>query len=105
MLRFETHLSPTGLDKLLAMLERRHLSPMELRVLLWLSERRAPPSELAEGLGGSPGAIRYAARSLSMRGLVRRRFECGQTSRFVFEITPAGHLQLDPLLRALAETG
>jgi DNA-binding MarR family transcriptional regulator len=93
------------LDNLLAMLERRHLSPMELRVLLRLSDRGATPSQLAEGLGGPPGAIRYAARSLSMRGLVRRRFESGQTSRFVFDITPEGRLQLDPLLRAIAETG
>jgi len=40
-----------------------------------------------------------------MRGLVRRRFEWGRTSRFVFDITLAGHLQLDPLVQAVAEPG
>jgi DNA-binding MarR family transcriptional regulator len=87
------------------MLEHRALSPMELRVLLWVSDREATPSQLADGLAAPPGPIGYACRSLSMRGLIRRRFEWGPASRFVFDITPAGLMLLDPLVQAVAETG
>jgi len=40
-----------------------------------------------------------------MRGLVRRRFDSGPASQFVFDITSAGLVVLDPLVQALAETG
>ena len=92
------------LDDLLATLERHDRSTLELRILLWLSDRDATCSELAEGLASEPGAVSHASRSLSMRGLVRRRFERGGTSGFVFDITPSGLLRLDPLIRAVRET-
>ena len=88
-----------GLDNLLATLERHDLSAVELRILLWLSDRDATCSELAEGLASEPGVVGHASRSLSMRGLVRRRFECGGAAGFVFDITPAGLRQLDTLVR------
>ena len=89
------------LDDLLATLERNDLSTLELRILLWLSDRDATCSELAEGLASEPGAVSHASRSLSMRGLVRRRFERGGTSGFVFDITASGLLRLDPLVGGL----
>jgi DNA-binding MarR family transcriptional regulator len=94
-----------ALDDLLARIERRNLSPMELRVLLWLAEREATPVELREALRGPTGAISHATRCLDMRGLIRRRFERGPRSRFVLSITTAGLLALQPLVQRVADTG
>ncbi|MGH8573115.1 MAG: hypothetical protein ACREX8_11160 [Gammaproteobacteria bacterium] len=94
-----------ALDDLLARIERRALSPLELRVLLWLAEREATPSELRDALRGPTGAISHASRCLDMRGLIRRRFERGPRSRFVLSITPAGLLALQPLVQRIAGTG
>lgn len=91
-------------DSVLAALERHHLSPVELRILLRLSEREATSSQLTAGLGGEPGAICHARRCLSMRGLVRRRFDGGCASCFVFSISPAGLRLLDPLMETLVVT-
>ena len=94
-----------ALDDLLARIEHRDLAPLELRVLLWLAEREATPSELREALQEPAGAITHASRCLDMRGLVRRRFERGRRSRFVLSITPAGLLALQPLVQQVADTG
>jgi DNA-binding transcriptional ArsR family regulator len=94
-----------ALDDLLARIERRNFSPMELRVLLWLAEREATPAELREALRGPAGAISHATRCLDMRGLIRRRFERGPRSRFVLSITTAGLLSLQPLVQRVADTG
>ncbi len=93
------------LDCLLAMLERRELRPTEARLLLWLADREATPSELSEALDQTPDAIERATRRLDMRGLIRRRFERGRRSRFIFSITSAGLLWLRPLVQCVAETG
>jgi DNA-binding transcriptional ArsR family regulator len=93
------------LDDLLAALSHHQLSPIEARVLLWLAEREATPSELKDALQQGPGAITRVARRLTMRGLIRRRFERGQRPGFVFGITPAGLLALRPFVQRIAETG
>ena len=87
-----------ALDALLAILQRGDLSPLELRMLLWLADRVGTQTELAEALEVSPGAIGRAARRLSMRGLIRRRFERGRHSRFVLSSTSAGLLAVAPLV-------
>jgi DNA-binding MarR family transcriptional regulator len=93
------------LDCLLVTLGQGRLSPMEVRLLLWLAAREATPSELSEALGETPTAIERATRRLDMRGLIRRRFERGRDSRFIFSITSAGLLYLDPLVQCAAATG
>jgi DNA-binding MarR family transcriptional regulator len=89
------------LDCLLATLEHRRLPPTEARLLLRLAARDATPAELSEALDQTPVAIERAARRLDMRGLIRRRFERGPNSRFIFSITPAGLVCLDPLVQNL----
>jgi DNA-binding MarR family transcriptional regulator len=56
-----------ALDALLATLQRGDLSPLELRMLLWLADRVGTQPELAEALDVSRGAIGRAATRLSMR--------------------------------------
>ncbi len=87
-----------ALDALLATLQRGALSPLELRMLLWLAERVGTQSDLADALDVSRGVIGRAATRLSMRGLIRRHFERGRHSRFVLSITSAGLLAVAPLV-------
>ena len=97
-------MSPEGLlDCLLATLEHRRLPPTEARLLLRLAASDATPAELSEALDQTPVAIEQATRHLAMRGLIRRRFERGRDSRFIFSITSAGLLCLDPLVQTVAE--
>lgn len=93
----------TALDGLLATLERCELSPTEARVLLWLSVCEATPERLAELLDQDPGRIARVGNRLARRGLIRRRFERGRRSYFVFAITPGGLAALEPLTRRLPE--
>jgi DNA-binding transcriptional ArsR family regulator len=86
------------LDELLATLEQGELSPTEVRVLLRLAEGEATAAELTHALQQRPGAITSVAYRLAMRGLIRRRFEGGQRSGFVFGIASAGIRALRPLL-------
>jgi DNA-binding MarR family transcriptional regulator len=88
-----------SLDDLLATLERGELSPTEIRVLLSLAEREATVAELTDALQQRPGALTSVVYRLAMRGLIRRRFESGQRSGFVFAITSVGMLALRPLLQ------
>jgi DNA-binding MarR family transcriptional regulator len=87
-----------ALDALLSTLQRSDLSPLEFRMLLWLADRVGTQLELADTLEVSRGAIGRAARRLSMRGLIGRRFERGRRSQFVLSITPTGLLALAPLV-------
>jgi DNA-binding MarR family transcriptional regulator len=84
-----------ALDALLATLQRRDLSPLDYRMLLWLADRVGTQSELADALDVSRGAIGRAATRLSTRGLIGRRFDRG---RFVLSITSTGLLALAPLV-------
>jgi DNA-binding MarR family transcriptional regulator len=104
--RSRDSVGPEGaLDDLLARLAGRELSPTEVRVLLWLSEREATPSELTDALRLPPGAITRVGRRLAMQGLIRRRFERGRQSHFAFSITSSGLLALRPLMEWVAVTG
>ena len=82
------------LDDMLLTLERHRLSPTELRILLRLSEGAATSRQLAEAITAPARTIAHARRSLSMRGLVQRRFAYdGVTPHFAFDISQSG-LQL-----------
>jgi DNA-binding MarR family transcriptional regulator len=91
------------LDTLLATLQHGDLSPLELRILLWLAERVGTEPELADALDVSGGAIGRAATRLSMRGLIARRFEGGRRSRFVLSITSTGLLAVAPLVKWITD--
>src|SRR4051812_23408919 len=91
-----------SLDCVLAALEYRALPPTDARLLLWLGERDSTPAELAQALDQAPTAIEQAARRLDMRGLVRRQFEPGRQSRFIFSITPDGLRCRDLLAKCVA---
>jgi DNA-binding MarR family transcriptional regulator len=98
-------MSPEALlDCLLATLEHRRLPPTEARLLLRLAARDATPAQLSEALDQTPVAIERATRRLDMRGLIRRRFERGRDSRFIFSITSAGLLCLEPLVQCAARS-
>jgi DNA-binding MarR family transcriptional regulator len=92
-----------ALDSLLATLQRGDLSPLELRMLLWLADRVGTQSELADALDVSRGVIGRAAWRLSMRGLIRRRFERGRRSRFVLSITSTGLDAVAPLVEWITD--
>ena len=95
--------SAEELDALLATLQRGDLSPLELRLLLWLADRVGTQRELAEALGVSGGTVGRAAMRLSIRGLIRRRFERGGRSRFVLSITSTGLAAVAPLVEAISD--
>jgi DNA-binding MarR family transcriptional regulator len=92
-----------ALDSLLATLQRGDLSPLELRMLLWLADRVGTQSELADALDVSRGVIGRAAWRLSMRGLIRRRFERGRRSRFVLSVTSTGLDAVAPLVEWITD--
>ena len=89
------------LDELLGTLQRAELSPLELRVLIRLTESQATQPELADALEAGPGTIRRVTRRLAMRGLIGRRFERGRSSRFVLRIRSSGRSALAPLVALL----
>jgi DNA-binding MarR family transcriptional regulator len=60
-------------DRLLESVHREHLSPLDLRVLLRVTDREATVVRLAESLGQPPSALRRASARLVARGLLRRR--------------------------------
>jgi DNA-binding MarR family transcriptional regulator len=92
-----------ALDALLATLQRGDHSPLEFRMLLWLADRVGTQSELADALDVSRGAIGRAARRLSMKGLIGRRFEGGRRSRFVLSITAPGLDVVAPLVEWITD--
>jgi DNA-binding MarR family transcriptional regulator len=92
-----------ALDELLATIERRELSPTEIRVLLCLTDGDATAAELTDALRQRPAVVTRVAYRLAMRGLIRRRFQSGERSGFVFAITPAGLRSLHPLLQRTPE--
>jgi DNA-binding MarR family transcriptional regulator len=87
-----------ALDALLATIQRGDLSPLELRILLWLADRVGTQPELATALDVSLGRVGRAATRLATRGLIGRRFERGRRSQFVLSITSAGLLAVAPLV-------
>lgn len=60
-------------DRLLESVHREHLSPLDLRVLLRVTDREATVVGLAESLGQPPSVLRRASARLVARGLLRRR--------------------------------
>jgi DNA-binding MarR family transcriptional regulator len=60
-------------DRLLESVHREHLSPLDLRVLLRVTDREATVVRLAECLGHPPSVLRRASARLVARGLLRRR--------------------------------
>jgi sugar-specific transcriptional regulator TrmB len=90
-------MSTTAMDNLLATLEDCELSATELRVLLRLTEGEVTAAELAKELGQPQRKVNRVGNRLAMRGLVRRRFERGTRSYFVFGIAPCGLTALQPL--------
>jgi predicted transcriptional regulator len=83
----------------LELLERRHLSATESRVLLAVLDREASLCELAEALDRRPIEIRRAGRSLAGRGLVRWR-HVGVRKATRLTITPGGLATVQGLLTA-----
>jgi DNA-binding MarR family transcriptional regulator len=60
-------------DRLLESVQREHLSPFDLRVLLRVTDREATVVGLAESLGQPTSVLRRASARLVARGLLRRR--------------------------------
>jgi DNA-binding MarR family transcriptional regulator len=62
-----------SLDRFLESVHREHLSPVDLRVLLRVTDREATVRELADSTGLPPTVLRRASARLVARGLLRRR--------------------------------
>jgi DNA-binding MarR family transcriptional regulator len=60
-------------DRLLESVHREHLSPLDLRVLLRVTDREATVVDLTESLGQPPRVLRRASARLVARGLLWRR--------------------------------
>jgi DNA-binding MarR family transcriptional regulator len=93
-----------ALDGVLAQLEQRNLTATEARVLLWLAEGDASPTELADALGSESAGTLAAVRRLERRGLVRRRFTAGQRAPCRLNATVAGLRTVAPLVERVAGT-
>jgi DNA-binding MarR family transcriptional regulator len=95
-----------AIDRVLAVLEQRGLSPTEVRVLLHLLEREASLVEVANSLDHPPSVITRAAGGLDSRGLVRW-FHAAHTKQTRLAITADGlatmRALLDPADRATGE--
>ena len=91
------------LDRVLELVERRKLSPPELRVLLALLDRGACLPDLGEALAQRPDEITRAGRSLSMRGLIRWH-HVGRRRQTRLEITTSGLTTVRALLTAAGAT-
>jgi hypothetical protein len=87
------------LDRVLEMVERRRLSPAELRILIRLVDREAGIPELAEALDERPLDVRRYGRRLSARGLVSWR-HAGPLKHTQLAITPAGLTTVRALVTA-----
>jgi DNA-binding MarR family transcriptional regulator len=87
------------IDRVLAMLEQRGLSPTEVRVLLHLLDREASLVEIANALGHPPGVITGAGGRLDSRGLVRW-FHAAHTKESRLAITADGVATMRALLAA-----
>jgi DNA-binding MarR family transcriptional regulator len=81
--------SISDLDGFLELLERRGLSPTELRVLLAVRDRGLRVEQLAEALSLRPTEVNRAGRRLVIRGLVHRH-RVRRRSEATLEPTPAG---------------
>jgi DNA-binding MarR family transcriptional regulator len=83
----------------LAVLERRRLSPTEVRVLLNLLDREGSLVDVADALGHPPSVITRAAGGLDSRGLVRW-FHAAHTKQSRLAITADGLAAMRALLAA-----
>jgi DNA-binding MarR family transcriptional regulator len=66
-------LASVSLDRFLDLVHREDLSPVDLRVLLRVTDREATVRELANSMGQPPIVLRRASARLVARGLLRRR--------------------------------
>ena len=89
------------IDRVLAMLEQRGLSPTEVRVLLHLLDRDASLVDVADALGHPPSVITRAGGGLDSRGLVRW-FHAAHTKETRLAITADGLATVRSLLAAAA---
>jgi hypothetical protein len=87
------------LDLLLELLERRELSPEELRVLLAVAGGELSLSRLAETLRKPTRLVRRAAWRLYLEGMLRQRHDSA-TEGPAFAITSRGVAALKPLVTA-----
>ena len=90
------------LDILLELLERRELSPEELRVLLAVAGGELSLGRLAETLRKPTHLVRRAAWRLYLAGMLRQRHDSA-TQGPAFGITTRGLAAVKPLVTA-AET-
>lgn len=87
------------LDLVLALIERRALSALELRMLLRLHAGQASIRRLAETLGRDTTEVLLAAERLTDRGFARRLWQ-GPDRQAVYSIGRPGILTIEPLLTA-----
>ena len=93
----------SDLDRLLALIERRSLSILELRLLLELEEGAATIPQLAETLDRDPRDVLAAGRRLADVGFVRRR-SIGPERHGLYSIARPGLMTLRPLLTAVGRS-
>ena len=88
------------LDRLLALIDRRELSILELRLLLQLEEGAATIPQLASALDRDPSDLLAAGRRLSGLGFIHRR-SIGPARQGLYSISRPGLMTLRPLLTAV----
>jgi DNA-binding MarR family transcriptional regulator len=91
--------SARRLDVVLELLERRELSPTELRILLAVGHREAHLGELSSHLEKPKTTVRRDAWRLYLNGMLRQHHD-SETNEPVFAITTRGVAALKPLITA-----
>ena len=91
--------SARRLDVLLELLERRELSPTELRILLAVGHAEAGLEELSVRLAKPKRAVRRSAWRLYLEGMLSQRND-GASQEPAFAITTRGLAALKPLITA-----
>jgi predicted transcriptional regulator len=88
------------LGRLLALIDRRELSILEMRLLLQLADGAATVPQLAEALDRDPSDVLAAGRRLADLGFVRRR-SIGPRRQGLYSIARPGLMTIRPLLTAV----
>jgi DNA-binding MarR family transcriptional regulator len=79
-----------GLERVLEALEDERLTPLDLRIMLRVSDDENTVPDIAAGMGYPPALIRRASRRLVARGLLRRRRRPGRPLTFALAPSDSG---------------
>jgi hypothetical protein len=103
--RCEAHADRSAaLEALLESVQRERLSPLDLRVLLRVTDGEVTIGELADSMGQPPDVLRRATTRLAARGLLRDRPRQCRRLELTLTATAAGISALHRVSGSLCRT-